>query len=58
MGALNAAPVFVSASKTMKLEWNKGATKKGTNVDKTGAKVIFDDILAYGTTIPILLSCL
>jgi hypothetical protein len=28
MGALNAAPVFVSASNTMKLEWNKDAAKK------------------------------
>jgi hypothetical protein len=58
MGALNAAPVFVSASNTMKLEWNKDAAKKGLNVDKAGAKVIVDDILAYGTTIPILLTYL
>jgi hypothetical protein len=55
MGALNAAPVFVSASNTMKLEWNQGATKKGINADKAGAKVIADDILAYATTISILL---
>jgi hypothetical protein len=58
MGALNAAPVFVSASNTMKLEWNKDAAKKGLNVDKAGAKVIVDDILAYGATIPILLTYL
>jgi hypothetical protein len=58
MGAHNAAPVFVSASNTMKLEWNKDADKKGLNVDKAGAKVIVDDILAYGTTNPILLTYL
>jgi hypothetical protein len=57
MGALNAASVSMSASNTMKLEWNKVA-KKGLNVDKAGAKVIVDDILAYGTTIPILLTYL
>jgi hypothetical protein len=51
MGTLNAALVFVSVSNTMKMEWNKGAAKKGINVDKAGAKVI----LAYGTTIPTLL---
>jgi hypothetical protein len=36
MGALNAAPIFVSASNTMELEWNKDAAKKGLNVDKAG----------------------
>jgi hypothetical protein len=46
--------MFVSASNTMKLEWKQGATKKGINVDKAGAKVIVDDILAYATTIPTL----
>jgi hypothetical protein len=52
MSTLNAALVFVSASNTMKMEWNKGAAKKGINVNKAGAKVI----LAYGTTsIPILI---
>jgi hypothetical protein len=58
MGALNAALVFVSASNNMKLEWNQGAAKKGINVDKAGAKVIADDILAYATTIPTLISYL
>ncbi len=58
MGALNAAPVFVSASNTMKLEWNQDAAKNGLNVDQVGAKVIVDDILAYGTTVAALLSYL
>ena len=58
MGALNAAPVLVSASNTMKQECNKDASRKGINVDKAGAKVIVDDIMAYGTTILILLSYL
>jgi hypothetical protein len=30
MGALNAVPVFVSASNTMKLEWNKGRRQERT----------------------------
>jgi hypothetical protein len=38
MSTLNAALVFVSASNTMKMEWNKGAAKKGINVNKAGAK--------------------
>jgi hypothetical protein len=49
MGALNAAPVFVSASNTMKLEWNQDAAENGLNVDQVGAKVIVNNILAYGT---------
>jgi hypothetical protein len=55
MGALNAAPVFVSASNTMKLEWNQDAGKNGLKVDQVGVKVIVDDILAYGTTVSALL---
>ena len=58
MGALNAGPVFVSASNTMKLEWNQDAGKNGLTVDKVGAKVIVDDILAYGTTVLSLLAYL
>jgi hypothetical protein len=55
MGALNAAPVFVSASNTMKLEWNQDAGKNGLKVDQVGVKVIVNDILAYGTTVSALL---
>jgi hypothetical protein len=58
MGALNAAPVFISASKTRKLEWNQDAAKNGLNVDQVGAKVIVNNILAYGTTVVALLSYL
>jgi hypothetical protein len=50
--------VFVSASNTIQLEHNRVATKKEIKVDKTGAKVIVNAILAYGITIPILLSYL
>jgi hypothetical protein len=58
MGALNAGPVFVNASNTMKLEWNQDAGKNGLTVDKVGAKVIVDDILEYGTTVLSLLAYL
>jgi hypothetical protein len=54
MSTLSAAHVFVRAFNTMQLEWNKGAARKGFNVDKAGVKVI----LAYGITIPIPLSYL
>ena len=56
MGALNAAPVFVSASNTMKLEWDKSAAQKGITIDKAGSKVIVDDILAYSKTVAVLLT--
>jgi hypothetical protein len=58
MGALNAAPVFLRASNTMKLEWNQDAAKNGLNADQVGAKVIVNNILAYGTMVITLLSYL
>ena len=55
MGALNAAPTFVSMVTKLKIEWYTLAKQRG--LKNVAYKIIVDSILLYGRTAEQLLAC-